>query len=372
MVHQYIYVVHDQTDAHGWQYNADWNTNHVSNFSKENEGWTPLCLAHSTVRRRIWMTTVVAREDLNRSKRLLSENTQNDTGHIYMQGDLLCFEKPDSRSPSAKPRQDYAFSVRNTDSTVGVLLCGDSQETRRLWVLAIHYQLAMISQGVSFPPLEYGPPSGDYPDSRVFLCSNLQIYNHNTNKHDTRCFQLLNREVLYFDGLEVTGRMFLEGTTLWRQNEGNSIQFHLLASDTQTLTLWMAALTARIDVIVGRTNLSKYVSGEEMSDEGISVVDRICQFYDDKWTAPAVDGEDEDYLESVFSAPFSVNPLCEEGYEIGHNMLDYENMSANSLPSSRASSPFKQMQSTSPRRRDSFASSPAPGSGHKTVQQQQN
>ena len=86
MCHQYIYVVHDGTDEHGWQYRNDWNTNIVTNFHKENDSWSAYYEPTHYVRRRIWMTTVVARSDLVRSKRLLSENVKMDAGSIRMQG----------------------------------------------------------------------------------------------------------------------------------------------------------------------------------------------------------------------------------------------------------------------------------------------
>lgn len=86
MAHQYIYVVHENTDEHGWQYRRDWNIAQVSNFNKENETWTSYAEPNTFVRRRIWMTTVVSRQDLIRTKRLLSENLSVDVGNVRMQG----------------------------------------------------------------------------------------------------------------------------------------------------------------------------------------------------------------------------------------------------------------------------------------------
>ena len=210
MAHQYIYVVNDGTDEHGWQYRNDWNTNIITNFQKENDAWSAFYEPNCYVRRRIWFTTLVPRLDLVRAKRLLSENCKMDPGHIRMQGELFRYEKGNMSKSWQKrkvtlyhnrlefysgsnkkgevnladcevkmlfesqcPGKEYAFSIRNPLGTVGVLLDAENQESRRAWVLAIQYQLAMNSFEMNFPPLEYGPPTGKHRRFYHCLCHKL-------------------------------------------------------------------------------------------------------------------------------------------------------------------------------------------------------
>jgi hypothetical protein len=72
----------------------------------------------------------------------------------------------------------------------------------------------------------------------------------------------------------------------------------------------------------------KTVPKEELNDENIKIIDKISQFCDESWMAPAVEGEDEDYLNNIFLAPNRNHP---EHFEF---MNDY---AINLDPSSRLS-----------------------------------
>lgn len=176
MAHQYIYIVHENTDEQGWQYRSRWAE---GDGDERNEPWTRSPLASSMVRRRVWMTTVVDRLYLTLSKRLLSDNIRVDSGGYKMQGELLRYEKGtltkswqkrrvalasnrlEFFSGSSKkgeiplndcevkmlfesqcPGKNYAFSIRNPMGNVGILLDAESREARRSWVLAIQYQVS--------------------------------------------------------------------------------------------------------------------------------------------------------------------------------------------------------------------------------------
>jgi hypothetical protein len=83
MVHQFLYIVHENTDEFGWQYRHQWP--HSVPGPKE-EPWSNKQNSSSRVRRRIWMTTVCPRQDLVRAKRYLAENLRVDNGIIKKQG----------------------------------------------------------------------------------------------------------------------------------------------------------------------------------------------------------------------------------------------------------------------------------------------
>eukprot|EP01031_Cornospumella_fuschlensis_P039494 gene39494-48084_t len=91
MAHQYIYLIHDNTDSYGWQYRSQWPP--FGPPGPKDEQWSKVMKPTSRVRRRIWMTTIVPRLDLVRVKRLLSENLRIDRGKIKLEGELMRYEK---------------------------------------------------------------------------------------------------------------------------------------------------------------------------------------------------------------------------------------------------------------------------------------
>ena len=360
MAHQYIYIVHDNTDEQGWQYRSHWSDGEVK---EGDEPWTNCPVASSMVRRRIWMTTVVDRLYLTLAKRLLSENIRTDNGGSYkMQGELLRYEKGtltkswqkrhvaltsnrlefysgsskkgeiplndcevrmlfESQCPGSK---NYAFSIRNPIGNVGILLDAESSEARRSWVLAIQYQLAINSNEFNFPPLEYAPPTGIYPDNRILLCGDLMLQGYDSEKNlmwSPRYFQLLPRELIYYENTILMGRIFIENAVINGDNknlnfsiESNSgIILYLSADTPDTKNLWLLTINKQISYINNQKLLLENIPKEELYEQNnISNSSRKSLYYDSNWNAPPVSGENEEYLTLMYNSPYSNNPLSIE------------------------------------------------------------
>ncbi|RYH15851.1 hypothetical protein EON65_30980, partial [archaeon] len=282
MAHQYIYLIHDNTDSYGWQYRSQWPP--YGPPGPLDEQWSKVMKTTSQVRRRIWMTTIVPRMDLVRVKRLLSENLRVDRGKIKLEGELMRYEKGTLAKTWQKrkvvllhdriefysggvkkgevslddcevrmlfenqcPGKPHAFSVRNGTGTVGVLLDAESKEARRDWVLAIQYQMAVNSNEMNYVPMEYGPPTGEYPDNRVCMCSDLKMKDKDGNEFLPRHFQLLPREVVYYDEQEqLKGRIFVEeasvsdtGSNDFTLTSASGISLSLSSDSLDTKVLWV-------------------------------------------------------------------------------------------------------------------------------------
>ena len=67
----------------------------------------------------------------------------------------------------------FAFSVRKLDGSSCVLFDTDSKETRRRWLIAISYQIAVRGPLIDFAPFPYAPPLGEDVGNRVILCGDL-------------------------------------------------------------------------------------------------------------------------------------------------------------------------------------------------------
>eukprot|EP01038_Epipyxis_sp_PR26KG_P011239 gene11239-15080_t len=353
MVHQYIYIINANTDEHGWQYRSQWP--HATKSNKD-EQWVNRPQQNSLVRRRIWMATIVPRHDLVRSKRLLSENLTQDSGQIKLEDELYRFEegiigKTGSNAwhkrrvvlyhnrlefytgnskkgdfslaecevkilfESQCPGKKYAFSIRNPHGSVGILLDAGDKETRRRWVIGIQYQLALISSDFNFAPFEYGPPTGEYPDNRVFCCSDLAILNREKATWHERHMQLLPREIVWFDGEVMKGRIFVEKAVIlddanltFALRSSSGILIPIRAESSEIKKLWMDNVRKQIVFIENQKLKLKTTPKEELNDSTITEVDRISEFYDESWNAPAVEGEDEDYLKLLFAAGSQNNP----------------------------------------------------------------
>lgn len=361
MAHQYIYIVHDNTDEHGWQYRSRWSDG-VEDEKKE--PWTRSPLASSQVRRRIWMTTVVDRLHLTLSKRLLSDNIRVDSGAYRMQGELLRYEKGtltkswvkrrvaltsnrlEFFSGSSKkgevplndcevkmlfdcqcPGKNYAFSIRNPMGNVGIVLDAESQQARRSWVLAIQYQLAINSSEFNFPPMEYAPPTGEYPDNRVLLCGDLMLQGRDSEGNvlwSPRHFQLLPREIVYFENAVLMGRIFVENAKIRGDNKSLNFQLesasgivlYLSADTPEAKNLWLLGVNKQIQFIENQKLKLENVPKEELNDAHIPPSEKLALYYDERWTAPKVPGEDDAYLQLVFSALTMNNPQSVEFTEL--------------------------------------------------------
>lgn len=247
-VHQYIYVLHGNTDDHGWQYRSDWSEGVLE---PQDEQWIGVHTEQHEVRRRIWMTTVVKRDDLIRAKRILSESLiKGSTGDI-LQGNLLKLSDGSEGKSWLKrsvrlrldglefwmgdanlgdmslstcevkmlhgsqcPGKEYAFTVRDLSGDSKVIIDAGHKETRRRWVVAIGYQIAIHWPDVNFPPFDYGPPTGDDASSRVLICGDLLKQGHLVKNWKARYFQLTPKELQYFEKDLMKGKVSIDEAIL--------------------------------------------------------------------------------------------------------------------------------------------------------------
>ncbi|KAJ1416563.1 hypothetical protein B484DRAFT_154307 [Ochromonadaceae sp. CCMP2298] len=346
MAHQYIYVMHGNTDANGWQYRSQWS---AGSLGKSDEPWTNSPLASSCVRRRVWMTTIVGRENLTIAKRLLSDNVRVDSGGYKMQGELLRFEKgtltkswqrrrvtlannrieiySGNTKKSDVPLQDcevkilfenqcpgkyYAFSIRSPMGDVGVVLDCESKEMRRNWIAAIQYQMAMYSNELNFAPLQTAPPTGVTPDNRVLLCGDLMLQGYDANGNavwSPRHFQLLPREIIYFEEDVLMGRLFVERAKIVGDNKSlnfqvesaSGIKLTLSADTPQNKNLWLMGVNRQIQWLENQKLKLENCPKEELNDALVPVSERISQYYDDAWRAPPVAGANEAYFSRLLN-----------------------------------------------------------------------
>jgi hypothetical protein len=341
MVHQFIYLVHEHTDEFGWQFRHQWP--HSAPGPKD-EPWSSKQNSSSRVRRRIWMTTVVPRQDLVRAKRYLAENLRVDNGMIKKQGELFRYEKGTLTHTWNKRRvvlyhnriefysgnnkkgevllndvevrmlfdtqcqgRRYAFSIRNATGSVGVLLDAEDELVRRSWVMAIQYQLMITSFEMNFPPLEIAPPTSDYPDNRVFVSGDLMLQGSD-GTWIPRHFQLLTRELIYFQETNMRGRIFLEQAKIISEERlltfsittTSGITINLIAGNAEAKNVWVNGLSRQIQAIENQKLKLRTVPKEEQFDD-YSPMDRLAQLREGNWYSPPVDGETSEYVKKTFN-----------------------------------------------------------------------
>lgn len=225
------------------------------------------------------------------------------------------------------PGKNFAFSIRNPMGNVGILLDAESKEARRSWVLAIQYQLAINSNEFNFPPMEYAPPTGEYPDNRVLLCGDLMLQGRDSEGNivwSPRHFQLLPREVVYFENAVMMGRIFIENARIsgdskslnFQIESASGIVLNLSADSPDSKNLWLLGVNKQIQFIDNQKLKIENTPKEELNDANISVTDKLALYYDDRWTAPKVEGSDEQYLQLVFSSATANNPNSVEFTEL--------------------------------------------------------
>ena len=109
------------------------------------------------------------------------------------------------------PERQYAFSVRSTDSSIGILLDANNREMRRRWVVAISYQLAILHRELNFPAFDYGPPTGDEALDRVLTCGELAKQGHVVKNWKNRFFKLTPRALEYYEKETLKGFINIQG-----------------------------------------------------------------------------------------------------------------------------------------------------------------
>jgi hypothetical protein len=292
-VHQYIYVLQPTTDEHGWQYRSAWSDGPVK---EGEEVWTRTNGPNLDVRRRLWMTTVVKRSELLVAKAKLTDTLTSKKRGSIMEGELYRQESgtlmkswtkryvvlndnslsiwTEAKEKGGKklselsmvgceakmlfgvqcPGREYAFSVRHTNGSLLGLFDSATREVRRRWVVAIRYQLALLSPDVNFPPFDYGPPTGEEATTRVLMCGELQKQGHVIRNWKNRFFQLTPSEIQYYDRESLKGALPIIGASLI--TDETSLDFTLRSKDNKILTMradtlnnkatWVRALSRQI------------------------------------------------------------------------------------------------------------------------------
>jgi hypothetical protein len=254
-------VVQQSTDEHGWQYRSDWPKLALEGMD---EPWSNNNATNADVRRRLWMTTVVKRDDILIAKRKISDLILSRQRGVILSGSLLRLEEGPghvkkwvSRTCSLhdeiieirdevtgskieelhvlghqiKMLEGFAFSVRKLDGSSCVLFDTDSKETRRRWLIAISYQIAVRGPLIDFAPFPYAPPLGEDVANRIILCGDLLKKGQTGMNWKNRFFKLTPRELQYFD------REALKGSIKVSLNPNNTDNlFYLFPRTFSSLT----------------------------------------------------------------------------------------------------------------------------------------
>lgn len=150
----------------------------------------------------------------------------------------------------------YAFSIRNATGSVGVLLDAENEQVRRSWVMAIEYQLAITFYELNFPPSEIAPPTGEFPDNRVLISGDLMLQGSD-GTWIPRHFQLLYREIIYYQDTTIRGRIFLEQAKISSEERlltftitaASGVTFHVIAGNAEAKNVWIQGIGRQIQAI---------------------------------------------------------------------------------------------------------------------------
>lgn len=295
-IHQYVYVLQPATDEHGWQYRSEWSDGPIT---EADEQWVKANSPGLDVRRRLWMITVVKRDDVVTAKRKLSEALTNRPRHAIIEGELYrqeqgalmkswpkryvilyddCIEVFSGGAPDAGgkkiseiaivdcdakmlfgvqcPGREFAFSVRQLNGPVVALFDAENREVRRRWVVAIRYQLAILCPEVNFAPFDYGPPVADDSATRILMCGELAKQGQMVGGWKNRFFQLTPNELQYYEKENPKGFFILKGASV--SGEEKSLDFSLKTAGGKVVTMradnavnkatWVRAISRQIIV----------------------------------------------------------------------------------------------------------------------------
>ena len=353
-------MIHSRTDAYGWQYRSSW----IQGPLKSNdEPWSGSMQVTSTVRRRIWLSTIVNRIDLMECKRLLASYLQRDNKEfVRLQGQLLHYVPPTSTTVKAWvkkkiilynnrmeiqssnqgnddgivvpmtlmladcevellfetqiPGRSYVFCVRNTSTGSTVLLDAESRDYRRNWFLSIQYQIALFSKNLNFAPFEYGPPLGpvSYPDNRIVYGGYLNLEYPGSLSNTVRYFELTPRELRYYLESNLMGKVFIQDAELqcmldspstFAIKSSTGITLTLIARSTEVKNEWTSVISAQIQYLdVLKKFLQNYSTAEsQQHDCGVPMKLRIAQYYEDVWSSSHRFGsKDEVYMRKLLGS----------------------------------------------------------------------
>lgn len=342
MMHQYINIVQQNTDENGWQYRSNWAEGTLS--SKDEQWVERFKPGFHFVRRRLWMTTVVKKNDVMAAKKLVYDSLNAPPKkEVIMQGNLYRYNQELGQSSTSWqrrkvllyhnkleffignerkgeaelegcvvkmlfgpqcPGRNYAFSLRNASGSVNVLLEAENDETRLVWVKALVYQISILAHDVNFPPLPYSPPTGELPMNRILYCGDLM------KDGETLHFQLKHTQLLYFQkGDKLYGRLNLEQASMTSVKEETGDEFAVrfrsgfiltvCADSPETKLSWVRAIRRQVARIESEKSFAPNTPPEELQDDGLGLEERFVRSHDTVWTAPPVDLDAEvDFMSS--------------------------------------------------------------------------
>jgi hypothetical protein len=336
MLHQYIYVVQQNTDEYGWQYRSTWSNGSIE--SKDEEGWVSMCDESKNVRRRLWMTIVVKQEDVMKAKRIVYEELNKSKGEALLQ-DVLSFyfvggsfEEPSWRKcrvllyqdrmelyaefkkigevflldcevqvlvGKASLGRDNAFRIRHPNGSVDIILSAENREDMLRWVKTLKYELAIITPDLNFEPFFNGPPTGTIPEKRVLLCSKIDVSEdaqsdisnpQTTGEREWESLHAVLEEkaMLLFSGEKLQGRFLLSQAVVRMREEDREfslklktgLQLYFRAESKDMRSTWVRTLKRQIRLVEYKKSSLAPVSDEHLSHE------EMCRIYsDDGWSA---------------------------------------------------------------------------------------
>ena len=338
MMHQYINIVQANTDENGWQYRSDWSDGALSS---RDEQWTDRYRAgYHFVRRRLWMTTVVKKNEIMNSKRVVYDSlTAAAKKEVIMQGHLYKYNTELGQSStswqrrkvllyhnkleffignerkgevelegcvvkmlfnSQCPGRNFVFSIRNLNGTVYMLLEAESEEGRLHWVRALQYQIAILTPDVNFAPLVYSPPTGEHPSNRILLCGDL-IKDNITIHCQLKCTQLLcyQRDQLYcrlnLDQASLTSAVREDTGFEFAIRFRSGYVLSVTADSSDMKLIWVRAIRRQITRLENErtSSASNNIPSEELIEDGLTPTGRFLRYHDANWTAPPIDLEAE-------------------------------------------------------------------------------
>lgn len=351
-MHQYINIVQQNTDENGWQYRSDWAEG--GTLSSKDEQWVDRYKQGvHFVRRRLWMTTVVKKNDVMSAKKLVYDSLNaSSKKDVIMQGNLYRYNQELGQSSTSWqrrkvllyhnkleffignerkgeaeldgcvvkmlfgpqcPGRNYAFSLRNASGAVNVLLEAENEETRLVWVKALFYQISILAQDVNFPPLPYSPPTGELPANRILFCGDL------LKDGELLHFQLKHTQLLYFQkGDKLFGRLNLEQASMTSVKEETGDEFAVrfksgfilvvCADSPETKLSWVRAIRRQVARIEAEKSFAPNTPPEELLNDGLALEERFARSHDALWTAPSVDLEAEvDFLNTEQSRLYELS-----------------------------------------------------------------
>jgi hypothetical protein len=113
-----MYIVQQNTDDQGWQYRSTWSDGTVG---ANEEPWTDNYDLTKYVRRRMWMTTVVRKDDMMKAKALVAESIHKPRDDVIYQEYLyVCHATAAGNNNKSDSLISSAVSIMNSTSKIAL------------------------------------------------------------------------------------------------------------------------------------------------------------------------------------------------------------------------------------------------------------